>query len=233
MTGGLAHEIKNPLSTISLNAQLLAEGVEDLPEAAPTSAEDKQRLARRAASLRREVERLRGILTDFLTYAGEMRLDAKPTDLNRVVDDLSEFFGPQAQQQGVRLRTDLAPGPLMATLDEGLLKQAVLNLILNAVQAMAGSASRDLILRTASITEPDGQRAVQLHVIDTGPGIPPEVQTKLFTPYFTTKAGGSGLGLPTTRRIVEAHLGRIEVHSEVGKGTDFVVTVPGVTATPE
>lgn len=230
MTGGLAHEIKNPLSTISLNAQLLAEGVDDLPEAVPTTADDKHRLARRAASLRREVERLRGILTDFLTYAGELRLDAKPTDLNRVVDDLAEFFGPQAQQQGVRLRTDLAPGPLTANLDEGLLKQAVLNLMLNAVQAMVGSASRELILRTSSITEPDGQRAVQLHVIDTGPGISADVLPKLFTPYFTTKAGGSGLGLPTTRRIVEAHLGRIEVHSEVGKGTDFAISIPAMMA---
>jgi hypothetical protein len=67
---------------------------------------------------------------------------------------------------------------------------------------------------------------VRIHVIDTGPGITPEAKARLFTPYFTTKAGGTGLGLPTTRRIVESHQGRIEPHSEVGKGTDFVITLP-------
>ncbi|GJQ30522.1 MAG: hypothetical protein HBSAPP03_24060 [Phycisphaerae bacterium] len=231
MTGGLAHEIKNPLSTIGLNAQLIAEGLDDLADSRPLDPADKQRLARRAAALRREVERLRGILTDFLTYAGELRLDLKPIDLNEVVADLVEFLSPQAQQQGVRLRADPAPGPMSANADAGLMKQAVLNLMLNALQAMAGmpseaAASRELIVRTARASDPDGQATLQIHVIDTGPGIAPDVLPKLFTPYFTTKAGGSGLGLPTTRRIVEAHQGRIDVHSEPGKGSDFVIALP-------
>ncbi|CAG1011071.1 Sensor protein ZraS [Phycisphaerales bacterium] len=252
MTSGLAHEIKNPLSTIGLNAQLLGEGIEDLPSGAPVVEDEKQRLSRRAASLRREVERLRGILTDFLTYAGELRLDQKPADVNQVVDELAEFFSPQTQQQGVRLRTDLSPGPLAANLDAPLMKQAVLNLMLNAVQAMAplattgavshshaaghartkqsNGATRELILRTGRVRDADGVESIQLHVIDTGPGITPEVAARLFTPYFTTKAGGSGLGLPTTRRIVEAHQGRIDVHTEPGKGTDFVVTLPASQA---
>lgn len=234
MTSGLAHEIKNPLSTIGLNAQLLGEGIEELPTEGLK--DEKQRLSRRAAALRREVERLRGILTDFLTYAGEMRLEQKKADVNQIVDELAEFFLPQTQQQGVRLRTDLAPGPLNANVDAPLIKQAVLNLMLNAVQAMApgapgthgpNGAARELILRTGRSRDADGVPGVQLHVIDTGPGISPEVAAKLFTPYYTTKAGGSGLGLPTTRRIVEAHQGRIDVHTEVGKGTDFVVTLPG------
>lgn len=230
MTGGLAHEIKNPLSTIALNAQLIGEGIEELPTTHAVPPEERQRLARRTTSLRREVERLRGILTDFLTYAGELRLDQKPADLNLAVEELSEFFLPQTQKQGVRLRTDFAPGPLLAHLDVPLFKQAALNLMLNALQAMSGAddASRELILRTARTKDGDGQDLVQLHVIDTGPGIPADVLPRIFTPYFTTKAGGSGLGLPTTRRIIEAQHGRLEVHSEPGRGTDFAVSFPAL-----
>ncbi|MBL8759695.1 MAG: two-component sensor histidine kinase [Phycisphaerae bacterium] len=237
MTGGLAHEIKNPLSTIGLNAQLLEEGIEELsgePEA-------KSRLARRVASLRREVERLRGILSDFLEYAGELRIEARPADLNAVVDELVDFFLPQCEQQGVRLRAELASEKLTADLDVPHAKQAILNLMLNAVQAMTqgvprsgetgGDAAtsappRELILRTRRVTDADKLPAVALHVIDTGPGIDADSREKIFHPYFTTKAGGTGLGLPTTRRIVEAHHGRIEVHSEPGRGSDFTLIFP-------
>lgn len=244
MTGGLAHEIKNPLSTIGLNAQLLAEGVEELPDEAPVPAGHKQRLIRRIGSLRREAERLKGILTDFLSYAGEMRLDVHPADVNQVVEELVDFFSPQAQQQGVRLHTQLAPQALIAQIDTPHLKQALLNLLLNAVQAMnlpaetsAGSAhapaaagAKELMVRTERHTErvagqPPEER-IRIHVTDTGPGISPEVLGRLFTPYFTTKAGGTGLGLATTRRIIEAHLGRIEPYSKPGVGTEFTITLP-------
>jgi len=226
MTGGLAHEIKNPLSTIGLNAQLLQEGVEELEG---VDQDSKQRLTRRLSSLRREVERLRGILSDFLSFAGEIRLDLSDADLNKVVDELCDFFQPQAQQQGVRLRTELSPTPLVGRIDVQHVKQAVLNLMLNAVQAMSGvkDGPRELILRTVREVGRDGRASNVLHVIDTGPGIAPEVMEKIFTPYFTTKSGGTGLGLPTTRRLIEAQGGRIDVHTEVGRGTDFVVRLPG------
>ncbi|QYO63767.1 sensor histidine kinase [Leptolyngbya sp. 7M] len=241
MTSGLAHEIKNPLSTIGLNAQLLEEGVGDLP----IDDAERSRLLRRAAALRREVERLRGILTDFLQYAGEPRLDPRPEDLNRLVEELADFFLPQAAKAGVRLRVDLAQGPLRSPIDPAHLKQAVLNLMLNAVQAMSGgdgSASRELILKTAAEPPAPGRaRAavdapggwVVLHVIDTGPGIAPDVAARIFEPYFTTKSGGSGLGLPMTRRLIEAHGGRIDLHTEIGRGSDFVVRLPALESSPE
>ena len=233
MTGGLAHEIKNPLSTIGLNAQLLAEGVEELPEGAPVTRDDKQRLVRRIGSLRRETERLRGILQDFLTYAGEPRPDARRQDLNAALTELVDFFLPQAQTNGVRLHADFAPGEVPAVFDASLVKQAVLNLLLNAVQAMstnAPGAPRELIVRTraAQPRTPNEPRGAEIHVIDTGPGIPPGVRDRIFRPYFTTKSGGSGLGLPTARRLVEEHGGRLEVFTEPGRGTDFVVTLPRV-----
>lgn len=232
MTRGLAHEIKNPLSTIGLNAQLLAEGIEDWELGPHQDTEDKLRLVRRVGALRREVDRLRGILQDFLTYAGELRPELGAHNLNQVVDELADFFRPQAIQNGVSLRVDLAPGELPAMIDPALVKQAVLNLMLNAMQAMTGpglpgaGVPRELIVRTRRVREPDGVASAAVHVIDTGPGIAPEVAAKLFTPYFTTKAGGSGLGLATTRRIALAHSGRVDVHTEPGKGTDFVLSFP-------
>lgn len=250
MTAGLAHEIKNPLSTIGLNAQLLAEGVEE----SVSDPETRMRLINRVGALRRETERLRGILSDFLEFAGQVRPDLRPTNINQVVSELVDFFLPEAERHGVRIRADLAPGEVMALVDVRLLKQAALNLMLNAVQAMgssvpesvpgvAGSAggpglrppppgSRgELFLRTA-VAEEDRRRVVKIHVIDTGPGIPPEAQEKVFVPYFSTKSGGTGLGLPTARRLIEAQGGRIDLYSMPGKGTDFTIVLPyGAQAT--
>lgn len=225
MTRGLAHEIKNPLSTIGLNVQLLTEAVQDLEIAD----EERDPVVRRLGALGREAERLRGILTDFLEYAGELRIEPKMADLNATVDELVDFFLPQAEQGGVRLRADLAAGGVPAWMDPSHLKQAVLNLLLNAVQAMAKTAPgppRELIIRTRAAADPERNPVALLHVIDTGPGIPSDSRARIFDPYFTTKSGGSGLGLPTSRRIIEAHGGTLQVHSEPGRGTDFVVTLP-------
>jgi signal transduction histidine kinase len=233
MTGGLAHEIKNPLSTVGLNAQLLAESLQeaDLPK------DQRDRLLRRLDALSREIDRLRGILTDFLQFAGRMKLDPQPHDLARLVDELRDFFHPQCDQAGVVLRTQLPDGPVPVLVDAGLLKQALLNLMINAVQAMSDTpAARripgetggvdaaghgDLMLRV----ETDGGDAV-VHVIDTGPGITPEQRREMFLPYVSSKSGGTGLGLPTARRIVEEHGGHIEAHSEVGQGSDFAIRLP-------
>ncbi len=230
MTGGLAHEIKNPLSTIGLNAQLLAEAIQNCR----ADEAERSRMLARVGALRREADRLREILSDFLEFAGQMRLDKRPTDLNALVGELVDFFTPEAQRHAVRLRADLSAGPLHATVDPKLIKQALLNLMLNATQAMAARGAQapgegrtsELILRTSSVREPDGADMARIEVIDTGPGVPDDLKEKIFTPYFTTKSGGSGLGLPTTRRIVEEHAGRVELHSEPGKGSSFAVVVP-------
>jgi signal transduction histidine kinase len=230
MTGGLAHEIKNPLSTIGLNTRLLGELLSelDLPP------EQASRLTRRADALRREIERLEGILTDFLEYAGEPRLDAFPTDLNELVRDVTDFFLPQAQQRGIRLHVQLAPDQLVADVDGAQLKQAILNLMLNAVQAIESqpqqdehSRQRELIVRTAR--ESDG---IAIHVTDTGPGMDASALERIFHPYYTTKAGGSGLGLPITRKLVEAMGGKLALHSEPGRGTDVRMRFPPHTPEP-
>lgn len=236
MTGGLAHEIKNPLSTLSLNAQLLAEDVGDLD--LPPDA--KQRIIRRTESLRRESDRLKGILTDFLQFAGRIRLDPEPHDLNVLIDELVDFFLPQALAIGVQLRTTLARQPTIARVDSALFKQALLNLLINAAQALEAmpaksDRTRDLMIRVEpapSISPaPDGSPAMHtVHVTDTGPGISPEHLSSIFQPYFTTRKGGTGLGLATTRRIIEEHQGSIEVHTEPGRGTDFLIRLPAAAS---
>src|SRR5215213_3347803 len=147
LTGGLAHEIKNPLSTVQLNLQLLQE---DLDPHHPSYA----RLSTRLNTVHREAGRLREILDDFLRYAGRIELDRKPVDLNRVLEDLVDFFTPQAQVQRVQLRLRKNSSPVVADVDERMLKQALLNLMLNAVQAMSGGG--ELILSVA----PRGREAV-------------------------------------------------------------------------
>lgn len=218
MTSGLAHEIKNPLSTVGLNAQLL---IEDLRGAELDEAE-AERMVRRVETLRREVERLGGILEDFLQFAGRMKLDPQPHDIGALVEAIGDFYNPQCEQGGVILRVQVPSTPLKATVDEGLFKQALLNLMINAVQAMHESGG-ELMLRV----EPAGDR-VQVQVIDTGPGIPRAKQEEIFHPYVSGRQGGTGLGLPTARRIVEEHGGALTLASEEGKGTEFVIELPVV-----
>lgn len=214
LTGGLAHEIKNPLSTVQLNLQLLREDL--LPENPAYS-----RLVSRLDTVHRETSRLREILDDFLRYAGRIELDRRPTELNGLLDELCDFFMPQAQLQRVQLRLRRAPTDVVASIDPRLIKQAVLNLLINGLQAMSDKGGGELIM-SLSI---QGKNAV-IDVIDTGPGIEPEKLAKIFQAYYTTKKGGSGIGLAMARRIAEEHGGQIAVRSEVGKGSDFSITVP-------
>ena len=226
MTAGLAHEIKNPLSTVGRNAQLLAEGLND----AEMRDEDRERLLRRLDSLAREAERLRAILTDFLQFAGRVKLDARPRDLVRIVNDLRDFFHPQCDQNRIVLRTKLPEQPVPVPVDESLFKQALLNLMINATQAMAdgvvegddrSEARGELILQV----DADDSEA-RVHVIDTGPGIEPDRLKQIFHPYVSHTTGGTGLGLSTARRIIEEHGGSIVAHSDVGRGSDFVIHLP-------
>lgn len=213
LTGGLAHEIKNPLSTINLNLSLLAE---DLARSAD---EQHHRWLRRLEGVQGEADRLKEILNDFLRYAGKCELDLELLDLRRVVGELVDFFAPQADAAHVVLRTTLGETPLRCRLDPRLIKQALLNLMINAVQAM--TAGGELLIRLSSQR---GDAVVE--VIDTGPGISPQDLTKVFEAYFSTKPKGSGLGLSTTRRIILEHDGQIRVESEPGKGTRFIITLP-------
>ena len=217
LTGGLAHEIKNPLSTVQLNLQLLQE---DLPVGDQVYA----RINNRLNLVQRETSRLRDILDDFLRYAGKLELDRQPVDLNLVLEELVDFFTPQAQVNRVQARWKPSAQPVIVNGDPKLIKQAVLNLMLNAVQAMTGKSGPkggELILAARR----DETEAV-IDVIDTGGGIPPDALHSIFDAYYSTKKGGTGLGLAMALRIVQEHGGRITVTSEVGKGSNFQVHLP-------
>ena len=217
MTSGLAHEIKNPLSTVGLNAQLLAEDIEHLE--APES--DKVKITKRLGSLSREVERLRGILDDFLQFAGRIKLHKEEVDLRSVLEELEDFYHPQCDSEAVVMRMQLPQAPVLANVDASLLKQALLNLLINATHAMAESEQKELMIRLEC-----NANEARIHIIDTGKGIEEERIDEIFHPYVASKRGGTGLGLPTTMRIAQEHGGHITVNSTVGQGSDFTVCVP-------
>ncbi len=213
LAGGLAHEIRNPLSTLSLNLDLLLEDFQN-----PETPRDR-RVLQRLERLRPEVQRLHGILESFLRFARVQELELEPTDLNAIVDELKDFYEPHASTKGIVIRTRFAHDLALTQLDRDLFKQAVLNLILNAEHAM--SSGGELILTTRR----EGPW-VLLEVVDTGVGMADEVRARIFDAFFSTRSGGSGLGLPTTRKIIEAHGGSIDVQSELGKGSQFSVRLP-------
>jgi signal transduction histidine kinase len=230
LAAGLAHELKNPLSTLKLNLQLLEEDLAGLPEAA--AGEVRPRSLARIGTLKKEADRLRHTLDDFLRFAGRLELRTSPVPLNRVVEELIDFIHPQAQAYKIRVLTALAPENPVCPLDENLFKQALLNLLLNAIQAMPPECCQErgaeLLVRTLVSQNGSGQGGGQaiLYVSDTGVGIAKANLPHIFDAYFTTKKGGTGLGLPTTRRIIEEHHGMISVQSEPGRGTSFRVELP-------
>jgi signal transduction histidine kinase len=213
LTSGLAHEIKNPLSTVQLNLQLLQE---DLDPGQPAHS----RLINRLGTIRRETSRLKDILDDFLRFAGKLEIDRKPVELGEMLEELVDFFAPQAQLSRIQLRLKKPPEPLVAPIDVRLIKQSVLNLMINAAQAI-GDRGGEIILSA----DRRGDEAV-IDVIDTGPGMAGEVMSHIFNAYYSTKKGGTGLGLAITKRIAEEHGGRIDVKSDAGKGTDFAISLP-------
>ncbi|MDA1193972.1 MAG: ATP-binding protein [Planctomycetota bacterium] len=222
VAGGLVHEVRNPLSTMNVTLQLLQEDYAD--EGDDTKS---RRTNRRLKSLLNEVRRLEEILDDFLRYAGIRRLDVGRVDLNRVLEEVTNFMLPECARAGIDLAfypdRDL---PIMRV-DERLIKQTVLNLMLNAVQAMEGqepgAAPREpqLIVRTRLAGDD-----ARVDIIDNGPGIPAAVGEKVWEVYYSRKKTGSGLGLPTARRIAEEHGGSLTFESAEGKGTDFILRLP-------
>lgn len=213
LVGGLAHEIKNPLSTIDLNLKLLAEDIERYDD------ETHGRWLRRLESVREETARVEEVLEDFLRFAGNIELTPVVTDIRKLVGELSDFFAPQVERAGVVLRIALPESPVRCSVDAKLFKQALLNLLINALQAMTEGG--ELLVKVAA-----RRNQAVVEVIDTGGGMEPEDLAKIFGVYYSTKQHGTGLGLPMTRRIIREHEGAIRVESEPGKGTRFIVTLP-------
>jgi signal transduction histidine kinase len=215
LAAGFIHEIKNHLGTLSLNLQLLAEDFADAQTPRERKALD------RVTRLSGECQKLVELSNDFLRFARLRDLHARPVTLDEVVARMIDFLGPTARQRNVEINWFPAPDLPPVRLDADLFEQALLNLMLNAEQAMPDGGTLTLVGRC-------GDGAVYLEVIDTGAGIAPEAMAKLFRPFHTTKPDGSGLGLATTRKIVLAHGGTIEAQSEPGRGTKFTIALPAL-----
>ncbi len=213
LAGALAHEIKNPLSTIRLNMELLAEDLDGL------EAPGAQRAIRRVGTMHAECQRLQQLLDDFLQFARARNLELRPADLNAEVEDLLAFFQAKADESGIELVPYLDPELPTVLLDREAFRGALLNLLINAQQAMPEGGQ--IVVRTNAKGD-----SVSLQLIDNGVGMSDRTAARMFEAFFSTKPGGSGLGLPTTAKIIEAHDGRITVQSEQGRGTQFTIDLP-------
>jgi signal transduction histidine kinase len=217
--GGFIHEIKNHLGTLALNLQLLTEDFEN------PQTQRERRALERVTRLHGECQRLVDLSNDFLRFARVRELTTRPASLDEVVGRMIDFLLPTARQQNIEVNWFPAPDLPRVNLDVELFEQALLNLMLNAEQAMPEGGSLTLIGRA------EGD-CVCLDVIDTGHGMTAEVRAKLFRPFHTTKQNGHGLGLPTARKVVLAHGGTIDVQSEPGRGSKFTIRLPAATTDP-
>jgi len=225
LTGELAHEIKNPLSTIMINLKLVSEELEDSASAefSETGTEKNNRRFTRAlrkiAVIQKETDRLEQILDGFLRYVGRTELQLASADINELISDMVDFYSPQAHSHSIIIRHRLHSEPLICRVDPGTLKQVILNLFINAQHAM--SSGGELMIKT------DRQiKDAVIQISDTGSGIAPERLPHIFDAYHSSRPRGSGFGLPTAKKIVEAHNGTIQVDSEPGKGTSFTIRLP-------
>jgi signal transduction histidine kinase len=225
LTGELAHEIKNPLSTIKINLKLIAEELEGANRAGAHQAgqEDNTqrftRALRKIAVIQKETDRLEQILDGFLRYIGRTELQLASVDISSLISDMFDFYSPQAHSHSIIIRQQLYDKPLVCKADEGMLKQAILNLFINARQAMSDGG--ELLIRTER-----RKKDAVIQISDTGSGIGPDKLPHIFDAYYSSRSQGSGLGLPTAKKIVEAHNGTITVDSEPGKGTSFTIRLP-------
>jgi len=213
LAGGFIHEIKNHLSTFGLNLQLLAEDFND------PQTQRERRAFERVQRLQNECERLVEVSNDFLRFSRIEELNLQPSDLLSVLEELIDFFGPMARNSNIKVNRYLPSDLPPVYLDSEIFKQAMLNLLLNAEQAMpkGGEITIQATIAPENLT---------LNLIDTGKGISAEGLEKIFKPFYSTRPGGTGLGLPTTKKIIEAHGGTIGAQSEPGKGTKFSIRLP-------
>lgn len=217
LAGGLAHEVKNPLSTIRLNMGLLEEDVEDMEESP-----QKRRVLKRIETVKRETLRLEELLNEFLNFTRANRLNLEPADANKELKDVVEFFRPQATVANVDILEFYANDLPTVRIDKRSFNRAILNLLINSLQSFQGESGEILVRTRLCGSE------VAIDLIDGGCGMTDETLQKIFEPFFSTKAGGSGLGLPTVRKVIEGHGGRIAIQSEPGRGTQFTLTFPTI-----
>ena len=214
MAAQVAHELRNPLSSISLNAELLADELSSLPE---ERVEEARSLL---GSIVAEIERLAAVSEEYLQFARLPELAPEPTDVTLVMEDLAEFTELELTQAGVDVKVEVENVPHIAV-DRKQLRQALLNLIRNALDAMADGGT--LMLKIALV---DGGKVVEMSVADTGPGVQIGYEEQIFEPFFSTKESGTGLGLSLARRVAHEHGGELRHLHTPGGGATFALRLP-------
>jgi len=212
----VAHEVRNPLGSITLNLDLIAKQVEKLAGTSRHPAEEAHTLI---AEMREEVSRIRLVIEEYLQFARLRKAQRKPVALNELLEQKLAFMGSAFENARVDLRTDFDPRLKTINADAEQLWQAVLNLVHNSLEAMPDGGTL-----TLSTQKADAEAIIR--VADTGKGMSATVLDQLFVPFFTTKAQGTGLGMPLTQQILNEHDAEIECDSAVGKGTTFTIHFP-------
>jgi signal transduction histidine kinase len=206
MAAGMAHEVKNPLAAIRSSAQILTERV---------SGKEGQF----AQIIVSEVDRLNRVVNEFLEYARPAPLKREPVLLSGLLDSCLELLAPVIKEAGVTIKRAYPQGENKVDADPNQLRQVFLNLVLNAVQALSSGGEVTLEIRQEG-------GSTRVSVRDTGPGIPPDQLRQVCEPFYSTKPGGTGLGLPIAQRIVAEHGGRLEIDCPTGAGTTATVILP-------
>ncbi len=217
MSALVAHEIRNPLSSIGLNTELLQDELED---PSPDSAAEAHSII---DAISREVERLVEVTDEYLRFARLPKPNLNPENLNGLLRDLLQFMAGELQSAGVELHHQLDPDVGCVSADEGQLRQAFLNLFKNSAESMTEGG-------ILSVTTQLSNGVVRVRISDTGRGIDEGSLGRIFDPFFSTRDGGTGLGLSLTQQIVSEHGGRITCESRPGEGTSFLVELPACKA---
>jgi len=229
LTSGVGHEVKNPINAIVVHLELLKSKLGDAQSPA----------TRHLDVIDVEIRRLDRVVQTLVDFSRPVELQLQEQDLRLVVGDVLALAADELETHNVTLVSRMPEEPLIANVDADLLKQAALNVIQNGAQAMPEGGRLEVTLEeesgsensAASRSKPGSERSAQaavavLRIADEGSGIPPEILGKIFDLYFTTKSGGSGIGLAMTYRIMQLHYGSVEVQSRMGRGTEFRLRIP-------
>ena len=216
VASGLAHEIRNPLNSLYINSQIL----EEMLAALPIASDRKEELLSLARANKKVTQRLNDILSEFLRFARPAGMEFVVTDLNRVVSDTLRFLEVDFSRRGIELESVFHPDPLPLFADEKQLRQLLLNILLNAEEAV------DKDTKVIKVTTGSERGQPFVRIADNGRGIPRQDRKQIFRLFFSTKKSGTGLGLPIVRKIVREHGGKIGIRSREGRGTTVTISLP-------
>jgi signal transduction histidine kinase len=226
LTSGVGHEVKNPINAIVVHLELLKSKLSDA--GAPAM--------RHLSVIDVEIHRLDRVVQMLVDFSRPVELKLREQDLRRVIGDVLALSREELSTHNVTLVSRMPEEPLTANVDADLLKQAALNVIQNGAQAMPEGGMLEVILEEDLNSAPEATNSwgngtnhssyALLRIRDEGAGIPDEIREKIFDLYFTTKSGGSGIGLAMTYRILQLHQGSVDVQSKKGHGTEFQLRIP-------